>query len=65
MLKWHLFMPMIRQIKYKSKLHILNVIPSVNPCRIQILKNSTPLKKFDKIDEHHSLQEFGALEKGL
>ena len=49
--------------KYKSKLHILNVIPSVNPCRIQILKNSTSLKKFDKIDEHHSLQELGALKK--
>jgi len=53
--------------KYEAKLHILNVIPSVNPCGVQIFKKplskTESKKKSDKIDEHHRLQELGALKK--
>ncbi|OQY01174.1 MAG: hypothetical protein B6I26_04770 [Desulfobacteraceae bacterium 4572_130] len=49
--------------KYKAKLHIMNVIPSVNPCKVQISEKSMSKKKSDKTDEHHSLQELGALKK--
>lgn len=53
--------------KYDAKLHILNVIPSVNPCGVKIFKKSLSKmeseKESDKIDEHRSLQELGALKK--
>lgn len=53
--------------KYSAKLHILNVIPSVNPCRVQIFEKSLSKKEAieasDKIDEDHRLQELGALKK--
>ncbi len=53
--------------KYKAKLHILNVIPLLNPCGVKIFKE--PLSKIqnekesDKIDEQRRLQELGALKK--
>ncbi|MBT3175804.1 MAG: universal stress protein [Desulfobacula sp.] len=53
--------------KYEAKLHIMNVILSVNPCGIKIF-NKTLSKaeskiESDKIDERHSMQELGALKK--
>lgn len=53
--------------KYGAKLHILNVIPSINPCGLQIFKKtmskSDAKKESDKIDESYRLQELGALKK--
>ncbi len=53
--------------KYKAKLHILNVIPSVNPCGVQIFKGSLSKgeskKESANMDERHRLQELGALKK--
>lgn len=54
-------------IKYKAKLHILNVISLVNPCKVQIFEK--PLSKAenkiasDKIDEHNRIEELGALKR--
>lgn len=53
--------------KYGAKLHIMNVIPSVNPCGLNMFKKSMSKseakKKSDKIDEGYMLQELGALKK--
>jgi len=53
--------------KYGAKLHIMNVIPSVNPCGVDIFKKplskSEIKKESDKIDENHRIQELGALKK--
>jgi nucleotide-binding universal stress UspA family protein len=53
--------------KYEAKLHLMNVIPSVNPCAVQIFKESLSKtenrKESDKLDERHRLQELGALKK--
>ncbi|NOX35461.1 MAG: universal stress protein [Deltaproteobacteria bacterium] len=53
--------------KYKAKLHILNVIPSINPCGVQIFEKSLSKKESrqesNKIDEDRRLQELGALKK--
>ncbi len=53
--------------KYEAKLHLMNVIPSVNPCAVQIFKKklskTESRKESDKIDEQHRLQELGALKK--
>lgn len=52
--------------KYDSALHIMNVIPSVNPCDIHLDENLTK-KESKKIsaeeDEKQRLQELGALKK--
>lgn len=53
--------------KYKAKLHILNIIPLVNPCGVQIFEKSLSRtdskKKSAQMDEQHRLQELGALKK--
>jgi len=52
--------------KYNSALHIMNVIPSVNPCDIHLDENITK-KESRKIsadeNEKQRLQELGALKK--
>jgi len=53
-------------LKYNSDLHIMNVIPSINPCGIAF-DDSMPKKEglaFTKeTDERRRLQELGALKK--
>jgi len=53
--------------KYEAKLHILNVIPLINPCGVKIFKEALSKiqseKESDKIDEDRRLQELGALRK--
>jgi nucleotide-binding universal stress UspA family protein len=52
--------------KHDAKLHIMNVIPSANPCGIHL---DTSVSKQEsrtlsiKTDERHRLQEIGALKK--
>ena len=54
-------------IKYKATLHILNVIPAVNPCRVQIFKpplsKKKALVKSEKLDEQNMLQALGGLKQ--
>lgn len=54
-------------VKYGATLHILNVIPAVNPCRTLIF--NTPLSKkktlteSDRLDEQNKLQALGGLKQ--
>lgn len=54
-------------VKYRATLHILNVIPAVNPCRTQIF--TPPMSKKDtllaseKFDEQSMLQALGGLKQ--
>ena len=53
-------------VKYRAVLHIMNVIPSVNPCGIHLdesLSKEDSKKESDDQDERHRLQELGALRK--
>lgn len=54
-------------VKYGATLHILNVIPAVNPCRTQIFKTPMSKKKSlvesDKMDEQNLLQALGGLKQ--
>ncbi len=54
-------------VKYGARLHILNVIPAVNPCRVQIFKTTMPKKKAliesEKLDEQNMLQALGGLKQ--
>jgi universal stress protein A len=54
-------------VKYGATLHLLNVIPSVNPCGVSIFEPSMNrkeiLKKTESIDEQNRLQALGALKK--
>ena len=53
-------------MKYNAKLHIMNVIPSVNPCEIHL---DTSVSKREsralsiEADEQYRLEELGALKK--
>lgn len=53
--------------KYKAKLHLLTVIPSVNPCGSQIFEKSLSKteskKKSAQMDEDKRFQELEALKK--
>ncbi len=53
--------------KYKAFLHILNVIPAINPCGVKVfdppVKTKEVLKKSGIIDEQNRLQALGALKK--
>ena len=53
--------------KYGATLHIVNVIPTVNPCRDKIfnipLSRKKTLKKSQELDEQNRLQALGALKK--
>ncbi|MCK5097437.1 MAG: universal stress protein [Desulfobacteraceae bacterium] len=53
-------------IKYDAKLHIMNVIPLINPCDIH-LETSVSKQESKALslanDERHRLQELGALKK--
>lgn len=54
-------------VKYRAALHILNVIPSVNPCSVHIFGASESKKDMNvqskEIDEKDRLQALGALKK--
>ena len=54
-------------LKYGATLHILNVIPAVNPCRNQIFKPPVSKKEAliesDKMDEKNHLQALGGLKQ--
>lgn len=54
-------------VKYGATLHILNVIPSVNPCGVQIyeapMSRKEALKTSENEDEQYRLQALGALKK--
>ncbi len=53
-------------VKYRARLHILNVIPSINPCGHHLyesLSKEESKKESDDQDERHRLQELGALRK--
>lgn len=53
--------------KYGATLHILNVIPTVNPCNVKIfaeeLSRKKTLKRSHEIDEQNRLQALGAINK--
>ncbi len=53
--------------KYGATLHILNVIPTMNPCNVKIfgedLSRKKTIKKSRKLDEQYRLQALGALKK--
>jgi len=53
--------------KYDAALHILNVIPAVNPCNMKIFGDTLSRKittnKSREIDERNRLQALGALKK--
>jgi nucleotide-binding universal stress UspA family protein len=53
--------------KYGATLHILNVIPTVNPCNVKIfgedLSRKKTIKKSREIDEQNRLQALGAIKK--
>lgn len=53
--------------KYAATLHILNVIPSVNPCNVKIfdpaMSRKQTLQKSRELDEQYRLQALGALKK--
>ncbi len=53
--------------KYKATLHILNVIPKINPCNVPIfdppLSKKESVLKSDELDEENRLQSLGALKK--
>lgn len=54
-------------VKYEATLHILNVIPAVNPCRNQIFKEPLSRKKAliesEKLDKQNMLQALGGLKQ--
>lgn len=54
-------------VKYGATLHILNVIPSINPCGVNIfdpaLSRKESVKRSEEIDEEQRLQALGALKK--
>lgn len=54
-------------VKYGATLHILNVIPAVNPCKIQIFTPPVARKKAvvesEKMDEKNRLQALGGLKQ--
>lgn len=54
-------------VKYGATLHILNVIPAVNPCHTQIFKQQMSNKKTqiesEKLDEQNLLQALGGLKQ--
>ncbi|MDY6904443.1 MAG: universal stress protein [Thermodesulfobacteriota bacterium] len=57
---------MDQAVKYNARLHFINVIPAVNPCRIHLdktLSEADSLKASREHDERHRLEEFGALKK--
>jgi nucleotide-binding universal stress UspA family protein len=53
--------------KYGSTLHILNVIPTLNPCNVKIFGEDLSMKKTmeksHELDEQNRLQALGALKK--
>ena len=53
--------------KYGATLHILNVIPTVNPCNVKIfgddLSRRKTITKSQGLDEQNRLQALGALKK--
>jgi len=53
--------------KYGSTLHILNVIPTLNPCNVKIFGEDLSMKetiqKSHELDEQNRLQALGALKK--
>ncbi len=53
--------------KYKATLHILNVIPKINPCNVKIydppLSKKETVKKSEELDDEGRLQSLGALKK--
>jgi len=53
--------------KYGATLHLLNVIPTVNPCNVRIfgedLSRKKTIKKSHEIDEQNRLQALGAINK--
>jgi len=53
--------------KYGATLHLLNVIPTVNPCNVRIfgedLSRKKTIKKSREIDEQNRLQALGAIKK--
>ena len=53
--------------KYGGTLHILNVIPTVNPCNVKIfgegLSRKKTISKSHELDEQNRLQALGALKK--
>ena len=53
--------------KYGGTLHILNVIPTMNPCNVKIfgedLSMKKTIKKSRELDEQNRLQALGALKK--
>ena len=53
--------------KYGATLHILNVIPTMNPCNVKIfgedISRKKTIKKSREIDEQNRLQALGALKK--
>lgn len=56
-----------QSVKYKATLHILNVIPRINPCNVKIfdppLSKKETIKKSDALDDENRLQSLGALKK--
>lgn len=53
-------------VKYRAKLHIMNVIPSVNPCNIHLEKSVSKQESraiTRAADEQQRLQELGGLKK--
>lgn len=54
-------------VKYDATLHILNVIPGINPCRVQIFKTPLSRKKAavesDRLDDQNRLQALGGLKQ--
>ncbi len=54
-------------VKYGATLHILNVIPAVNPCKAPIFKTPMSKKKAiiesEKLDEQNMLQALGGLKQ--
>ena len=53
-------------VKYQVPLHVMTVIPSVNPCGLHLdasLSKEENAKESDDQDERHRLQELGALRK--
>jgi len=54
-------------MKYKANLHVLNIIPKINPCNGIIfdppLSKKETILKSEELDEENRLQSLGALKK--
>ncbi|MGD1973399.1 MAG: universal stress protein [Desulfobacterales bacterium] len=55
--------------KYGGTLHILNVIPTMNPCNVKVfgenLSRKKTITKSRELDEQNRLQALGALKKAV